>query len=179
MVALVNRSSALIWSFAVIAMTGCQAQAPSAPAPELTGRMVSVGVQDAQLDYATLRFEIEVYNPLGREVSAQGLRYTLTSGWNVFSSATPVPNSPISPKTTRLLSFTHPVTYERLLRALGAKVGSTVPFTLESSLLAVDRRRVVPVHLSSEGSLFLPLPSPARIYPFGTDKTAGDRGLYL
>ena len=161
MVVLVNRFSAIGWWLAVLVLTGCQAQAPFPPgAAKPTAKMLNLRVQDAQLDYATLRFEIEVCNPLGTEVSVEGLRYGLTSGPNMFFSATPVPASKIPTQTTRHISFTHQVVYERLLRALGAKPESTVPFTMESRLLVRSHRRMAQVPLRSEGSLFLPPTSP-------------------
>jgi protein-L-isoaspartate O-methyltransferase len=131
------------------------------PGLRLKAEALCVSVQDAQLDYATLRFEVDVNNPGPLAWSVQGMRYGLTSGADMFLSATAVPKRTVGPGTRQALSFTHQVVYERLLRALGAQPGATVPFAVEAWLLCVapGRQQVqVPVH--SGGTLFLPLISP-------------------
>ncbi len=165
MVVLVNKRAVVVWLSVLVATMGCQPKVssplPASALPEgrPTARVVSLGVQGAQLDYATLRFEVEVNNPSGVALSVVGLRYGLTSGANMFFSAAPIPRATVSPKATELISFTHQIVYERLLRALAIRPGSTVPFTLEARLLVTAGRKGVQVPLSSEGPLFLPLPS--------------------
>jgi protein-L-isoaspartate O-methyltransferase len=144
-------------SLVVVAVTGCQAPPEARPPLKATAGMVSLQVQGAGLDYATVQFEVEVANPFKSRLRLDGLRYGLTSGANVFFSATPIPGATIPPNTTRAISFTQQIVYERFLRALNAQPGATVPFTIEAQLLlTADNRHQMQVPLSGSGSLFLP-----------------------
>ncbi len=156
------RHWAVVSVCAAVAFSGCETTRPTPSGLRPIVKMLSVRVQEAQVDYATLRFEADVNNPASVAWSVQGMRYALTSGANMFLSATPVRAITVEPATTQVISFTHPVVYERLLRALEVRPGATVPFTMEARLLCVapGRQQIqIPVH--GRGTLFLPPTSPA------------------
>jgi SAM-dependent methyltransferase len=128
--------------------------------------MLDTRVAEARLDFATLRFEVEISNPCETELSVKGLRYGLTSGSNTFLSAGPVSGTAIGPNDTTTVLLSHEVVYERLLRALGARPGATIPFTLELRLwLEAAGWAVAQVPLRSEGRLFLPEAGPSADRP--------------
>jgi hypothetical protein len=155
------RYSIVVSSIAIVSVIGCQAPREAHSPIKPTARMMNLQVPEAGIDYATVLFEVEVSNPFKGPLRLNGLRYGLTSGANMFLSAAPVPGVAIPPTATKTVSFTQQIVYERLLRALDAQPGSTVPFTIESQLLlARDNKHQMQVALSSKGSLFLPPTSP-------------------
>ncbi len=149
-------------SLVVGVVTSCQSPREAHPLVKPTAKMVGLQVEEAHLDYATALFKVEVGNPFQGRLQLKGLRYGLTSGFNMFFSATPIAGVEIPAHGTKTVSFTQQIVYERLLRALDARPGSTVPFTIEAQLLLTrDNRDLLQVSLSGEGSLFLPPTAPA------------------
>lgn len=147
----------VVWTFLVIAVMGCRTPKETEPIVRPTARVLSVQMQDVQIDYATLTLEVELANSLTRKVSVIGSDCWLTSGPNLFRSATSVSNVTVAPKGTQVLTLQDTIVYERLLRALDARVDSTIPFRLELRLLLkTGRGRTVKVPARGEGQLFLP-----------------------
>lgn len=144
----------------LLVVTSCQTRQHAEPGPAPTGRIVALRVQDAQVDYATLEFDVELTNASEAELSVKALRYGLASGPNMFLSATPVLETAVPGNATTVISLTDTVVYERLLRALDARPGSTIPFSLDSRL-SVEWAGGQPlqVALKHTGQLFLPLTS--------------------
>ncbi len=162
-----NGRLAAVSILVVLNVTGCETRQSLERRPRPTAQMLGVRVQDAQLDYATLLFEVEVSNPSGADVSVTGLRYGLASGPKMFLSAMPVSERVVPARVTTAISLTDTVVYERLLRALDARPGSTIPFSLESRLsMEPPGGEPLQVALKHSGQLFLPLTS--------SDGTGGD-----
>ena len=157
----VGRQVALVLPIVLLGVIGCQSRPHAAPGPLPEGRILALRVQDAQVDYATLEFDIELANASEADLSVTALRYGLASGPNMFLSATPIQETTIPGHATTVLALKDTVVYERLLRALGARPGSTIPFSLESSL-SVESAEGGPlqVTLKHSGQLLLPLTSP-------------------
>jgi len=144
----------------LLVVTSCQTRRHAEPGPAPTARILALRVQDARVDYATLEFDVELTNASGAELSVRALRYGLASGPNMFLSATPVLETTVPGNATTVIPLRDTVVYERLLRALDARPGSTIPFSLDSRL-SVESAGGQPlqVALKHAGQLFLPLTS--------------------
>ncbi len=155
-----RRQAVAIWAILLLVVTSCQTRRHAEPGPAPTARILALRVQDAQVDYATLEFDVELANASGAELSVRALRYGLASGPNMFLSATPVLETAFPGNATTVIPLTDTVVYERLLRALGARPGSIIPFSLDSRL-SVEPAGGQPlqVALKHSGRLFLPLTS--------------------
>lgn len=162
-----RQQAVVVLAFLFLGVTSCETRRYAEPGPAPTGRIVALRVQDAQVDYATLEFDVELANASEAELSVKAVRYGLASGPNMFLSATPVLETAVPGHATTVLSLTDTVVYERLLRALDARPGSTIPFSLDSRL-SVESAGGQPlqVALKYTGQLFLPLTS--------SDGTGGD-----
>ncbi len=155
-----NGRLAVVSILVVLSVTGCETRQSIEGRPRPTAQILQVRVQDAQLDYATLLFEVEVSNPSGADVSVKRLRYGFASGPNMFLSATPVVETVVPGHVTAVLSLTDTVVYERLLRALDVRPGSTIAFSFESRLSVEPAGgESLQVALKHSGQLFLPLTS--------------------
>jgi len=143
----------------LVLCAGCQSQPPALHVALPKVRLLNPGLQDAQLDYVTLVFEVEIENPSADKVSLATLRYSLTSGPNTFLSAVPVADITVPAHTTRVLSLPHRLVYERLLRALDARPGLQVACAVKAQLV-VTAADSAPARLllEREGSLALPKP---------------------
>lgn len=156
--ATVHRQLAAASVLAVAVIAGCEAPPQAGPSVTPVARMVGLQVEDARMDYATLVFAVEIGNPGATDLSVTGLHYALTSGGNLFGSAEPVTDVTVPAKSVKALSLTHRVVYNRLLRALDAQPGSTIPFKCELRLSTeAAHRQLALVSVSDEGRLFLPL----------------------
>lgn len=155
-----GRQTVVFLPILLLGVTSCQIRQQAEPGPAPTARIVALRVQDAQVDYATLEFDVELVNASEAELSVRALRYGLASGPNMFLSATPVLQTTVRGNATTVIPLTDTVVYERLLRALDARPGSTIPVTLESRL-SVEWAGGQPlqVALKHSGQLFLPLTS--------------------
>jgi hypothetical protein len=122
-----------------------------------TARIVGLKFQDVQLDYATLLFEIEVDNPYPDDLPLVSFNYSLTSGGYTFLTATDAHPAVIPPNTKELVSLPDEVIYERLLRSLSSKPGSTIPYRVQLQLW-VDGPDLghIKLPLRHEGWLALP-----------------------
>ena len=145
-----------------IVAAGCATTRGTYEGPIPKGRVLDVRVQEAQPDFATLRFDVEVENPVERDVWLVGFRYGLLTGSGAFLSGAPTDAIVVTAQTADQFSLSDEVAYERLLRALDATAGSDVPFRLEMGLMAeVDESTVVRVPLEFDGFLSLPSVSDA------------------
>ena len=141
----------------VAAVAGCHVQRPSFQGPRPTGRVLSVHVRDAQLDYATLEFDVEVDNACGQDLSVTAMRYGLLTGSNTFLSGVAISDATVAAEATTKLSLLDKVVYERLLRALDARAGSEVSFRLELRLvLEADGSQALQAAFTFDGRLVLP-----------------------
>ena len=110
-----------------------------------------------ELDYVTVLFDVEIDNPYPVSVSLQRLRYALVSGGRTFLTATALDNVTVPPNTKKALTLSDQVTYVRLLRALGGKPGSTIPFKADLTLsLDAPRSGWINLHAEKEGDIILP-----------------------
>jgi len=122
-----------------------------------TARLVDLKFQDVQLDFATLMFEIEVDNPYPEDLPLVGLNYSLTSGANTFLTATDARPVSVPPNSKEIVSLPDKVVYERLLRSLKGKAGSTIPYRAELQLwVNAPKIGQIKIPLRNEGSLALP-----------------------
>lgn len=160
----------VVWMSLVVAVAGCETPKEITPAARPTAAVLGVRVQDVQLDYATLIFEVRIHNPLAKPVQVKGLRYGLSSGPNTFLSGTPVSDVTIAPATAEVVLLRDMVVCERFLRALDARMDTTVPFTLELRLfLEGNGRQTMQTPARSRGQLFLP-PLPQAAAAEGVEK---------
>ena len=159
-----------VWMSVALVAIGCASRQPASPAASLSARVLSVQVQDVQIDYATLVFTVEISNPSAKQVSVKGLRYSLTSGPNMFFSGTPISDVTIAPAATQTVLLRDQIVCERFLRALDARLDSTIPFTLELRLLlGTGGKRTIQASAESRGQLTLP-PLPQSVAADGVDK---------
>ncbi|MHC4725729.1 MAG: methyltransferase domain-containing protein [Planctomycetota bacterium] len=122
-----------------------------------TARLVNIKCQDVQLDFATLLFEIEVDNPYPKNLPLVGLKYSLTNGGNIFLTATDARPASVPPNSKELVSLPDKVIYERLLRSLKGKAGSTIPYRAEVQLwVNAPKIGQIKIPFRNEGTLALP-----------------------
>jgi len=125
--------------------------------------MLGVTLQEAQLDYATLLFDVEIDNPSAHEVSLSALRYSLTSGPNTFLSALPVVDIAVPARGRRVVSLPHRLVYERLLRALDAQPGMRIACGVRAKLtVATAGAPASDLVLEREETLAFPEPAEIR-----------------
>jgi LEA14-like dessication related protein len=137
--------------------TGCKTHQQVRNFEKPTARLVDLRFQDVQLDYATLLFEIEVDNPCPADLSLVGFSYSLTSGANILLTATAAPSVTIAPSSKETVSLPDKIIYERLLRSLKAKAGSTIPYRAALQLwVDVPKQGKIRLQLRHEGLLQLP-----------------------
>jgi len=149
----------LFFSLALTAfcLTGCKTNQQVRDFEKPTARLLYIKFQDVQLDFATLMFEIEVENPYSSDLPIVGINYGLTSGANTFLTATAFHSITIPPNSKEVVSLPDDVIYERLLRSLNGKAGSTIPYRLALQLwVDVPKHGQIRLPLSHEGSLELP-----------------------
>jgi precorrin-6B methylase 2/LEA14-like dessication related protein len=124
---------------------------------EPVARLEAMRFGGAELDFATLLFDVEIDNPYPVSLSLQRLRYALISGGRTFLTATVFDNITVPPNTKKVLTLDDEVTYARLLRALRSKPGSTIPFKAELTLsLDAPRLGWINLHAENEGNIVLP-----------------------
>jgi protein-L-isoaspartate O-methyltransferase len=125
--------------------------------------MLGVTLRDAQLDYATLLFQVEIDNRSAHEVSPTALRYSLTSGPNSFLSAAPVANVTVPAHARNTVSLPHRLVYERLLRALNARPGVRVACDVRAKLTVTSAGApAADLTLECEDTLTFPQPPEVR-----------------
>lgn len=144
-------------ALAVFFFSSCQTNQQVSHFDKPTARIVDIKFQDAQLDFATLLFEIEVDNPYPADLPLVSFNYSLTSGGNTFLTATAAHAAAIAPNSKELVSLPDEVIYARLLRSLNGKPGSTIPYRTELQLW-VDAPDLgqIKLPLRHEGLLSLP-----------------------
>jgi len=121
--------------------------------------MVGLKLQDAKLDDVTVLFEVEVENPYPESLPLLSLSYSLTSDGNTFLSATAITLTTVPANSKEVFALQDKVVYERLLRALNAKAGSTIPYAAELRLwVDAPDAGFVRLPLKSAGQLVLPSP---------------------
>ncbi len=149
----------LFFSLALTAvfLAGCQTGQQVRNFDKPTARIVDIKFQDVQLDFVTLLFEIEVDNPSPADLTVSGLNYSLTSGGNTFLTATDVRSVSVPASSKELVSLPDEVIYERLLRSLNGKPGSTISYRAQFQLWAnAPKLGQIKVPFRHEGSLALP-----------------------
>lgn len=114
----------------VLALTGCETEPVAPPGPGPTISVLGVRVTDPKLDYATLTFEVEIENPNPSPLSLQTYRYSLASGGRTFLSQASAKGVAVPANSTRIVNLSDRVFYDRLLRGLGAKSGTVVPYSV-------------------------------------------------
>jgi len=148
-----------IFSLALAAalLTGCQTTQQVQRFGRPTARMLGLKLQDAKLDYVTALFEVEVDNPYPESLPLVSLSYSLTSDGNTFLSAAAITLTTVPANTREVFTLQDKVVYERLLRALNAKAGSTIPYQADLRLwVDAPDEGLVKLPLSSQGQLALP-----------------------
>jgi len=149
----------LFFSFVVTAFffAGCQTNQQVQDYGKPTARIVDIKFGDVQIDFARLIFEIEVDNPYPSNLPLVGMNYSLTSGGNIFLTATDARPVSVLPGSKEVVSVPDKIIYERLLRSLNGKAGTTIPYRAELQLW-VDSPGPgqIKLPLRHEGSLALP-----------------------
>ena len=165
----------LVLSLALTAafFAGCEATPELQYAQKPTARVVALRFEDVKLDYATLRFDIEVDNPYPVSLPLRRLRYSLTSSGHTFLTATALGEAAVPPNTKTVLSLTDEVIYTRLQRALNARPGSKIPYQAELTLSA-DAPKLGSINLSAEIEGHLALPKAPEINVGGKTYNAVD-----
>ncbi len=136
---------------------GCETTLDIQYYPEPVARLQAMRFGGAELDFATLLFDVEIDNPYPVSVSLQRLRYALISEGRTFLTATAPDNVTVPPNTKKALTLSDQVTYARLLRALNGKPGSKIPLKAELTLsLNAPRTGWINLHAENEGNIILP-----------------------
>jgi len=122
-----------------------------------TARIVDLKFQDVQLNYITLRFEIEVDNPYPADLPLLRLSYSLTSRGYTFLTATTAQSIAIAPNSKESVSLPDDVIYMRLLRSLNSIPGATIPYKAQLQLwVDAPDLGLIKLPLRHEGSITLP-----------------------
>jgi tRNA A58 N-methylase Trm61 len=149
----------LFFSFilTVFIFTGCQTNQQVQKYGKPTARIVGLKFEDVQIDFATLTFSFEIDNPYPVELSLVGFNYSLTSGGSIFLTASEAGGISVRPNTKEIVTVPDRVIYDRLLRSLKGKAGSTIQYRCKLQLWvdAPDTGQIK-LPLSHEGSLVLP-----------------------
>ena len=138
--------------------TGCETSQQVRDYGKPTARIVDLKLEDVRIDFATLIFSFEINNPYPTELPLIGFKYSLTSGGNIFLTATDARPVSVSPNTKEIVSVPDKIIYERLLRSLKGQAGSSIPYRAQMQLW-VDSpgpEGQIKLPLSHEGSLVLP-----------------------
>ncbi len=149
----------LICTFALAAILSacCETTPPVQPAGKPTARMVGLRFQDAELDYVTVLFDVEVDNPYAASLPLVSLHYSLTRGGNTFLSATSLGAAAVPPNAKQVVTLTDKVIYARVLKALLAEPGSTIPYKVVIRLsVKTPNRQLMKLPAELEGLLALP-----------------------
>lgn len=140
-----------------VAPAGCQVRHEAADFERPTGRVLGIRFQDAEIDYATLLIDVEIKNPTADDLRLVTLRYSITSGGNVFLTATDVNQATVPAHGKGVFTLPHRVFYARVLRALGGRAGSQIPYKAKLQLwVEGPRLGLVEVPLARQGRLSLP-----------------------
>jgi LEA14-like dessication related protein len=149
----------LLFSLALTGLffTGCQTNQQVQSFEEPKARIIDLKIEDVRLDFATLKFEVEVDNPYPIDLPLMGLRYSLTSGGNIFLTAADVRPAAVPPNSKETVSLPDKVIYDRLLRSLQSKDGSKITYRATAQLW-VDAPDIgkITIPLRHEGTLELP-----------------------
>lgn len=138
-------------------LAGCETTQQVRLLGQPTARMVGLKLQDAKLDYVTALFEVEVDNPYPESLPLVSLSYSLTSDANMFLSATAITLTTVPANSKEVFALQDKIVYERLLRALKGKAGSTIPYEADLRLwVDTPDTGLVKLPLKSAGQLALP-----------------------
>jgi len=132
-------------------LAGCESTQQVRQSIQPTARMVGFKLQDAKLDFVTAIFEVEVDNPYSVSLPLISLSYSITSDANMFLSATAIARTTVPANSKEVFALQNKIVYERLLRALKGKAGSTIPYQAELRLW-VDAPDAGLVKLPLEGA---------------------------
>lgn len=139
------------------AFAGCRINQEPRNFEKPTAKMVGFGIQDVKLDFATLLFDIEINNPYPDELSLLNLSYSLSSGGDIFLTATHAGPAVVPPNKKQVLSLPDEVIYARLLKSLNAKAGSEIPYQAVLRLsVEAPKTGVIEIPFTSRGFLTLP-----------------------
>jgi precorrin-6B methylase 2/LEA14-like dessication related protein len=142
---------------AAFCFTGCRTNQQVRHFDKPTARIVDLKFKNVQIEYATLLFEIEVNNPYPVDLPLRRLNYSLTSGGNIFLTATAAHSVTIAPNKKELVTLPDEVIYARLLRSLKGKAGSIIPYRAELQLwVDAPNQGLIKLPLRREGTLALP-----------------------
>ena len=138
-------------------LTGCQTNQQVLDYGKPTARIVDLKLEDVRIDFATLKFSIEIDNPYPTELPLVGFKYSLTSGGNIFLTAAEARGVSVRPNTKEIVSVPDKIIYDRLLRSLNAQAGSSIPYRVQLQLwVDAPGPGQIKLPLSHEGSLELP-----------------------
>lgn len=143
-------------------LAGCETEPAAMSGPGPTISVLDVRVTDPKIDYATLTLEVEVRNPHPSALALLTYRYSLASGSNTFLSQASAKGITVPPESTRIVMLSDRVFYDRLLRALDAKPGTTIPYSLGVWLRA-DAPEARPFGYKGTGKGQLSLPEAATV----------------
>jgi LEA14-like dessication related protein len=149
----------LLFSFVLTMFffAGCETNQQVRDYGKPTARIVDLKFEDVQIDFATLIFSIEIDNPYPTELPLVGFKYSLTSGGNIFLTATKARGISVGPNTKEIVSVPDKIIYERLLRSLKGQAGSTIPYRTQLQLwVDAPGPGQIKLPLSHEGTLELP-----------------------
>ncbi|MHC4325150.1 MAG: LEA type 2 family protein, partial [Planctomycetota bacterium] len=113
---------------------GCETTPDILYDQEPAARLEAMRFGGVELDFATLLFDIEIDNPYPVSLSLQRLSYALSSEGSTFLTAAALDNLTVPPNTKKVLTLSDEVIYANLLRALGGKPGTKIPFKAELTL---------------------------------------------
>ncbi|UCG56525.1 MAG: methyltransferase domain-containing protein [Phycisphaerales bacterium] len=140
-----------------VALAGCQASRELSDIEKPTARVLRLRFQGAELDYATLLFDVEVENPTGQDLKLRSLNYSLTSGGSAFLAATGVEEAIVPPHVKAVFSVPHKVFYGRFLKTLHRKGGAHIQYVAEAGLwVEGPKLGLVELPMAHQGHMVLP-----------------------
>ena len=155
-----NMEKHLFWlmSFVSIVFMGCETMQRALNLTKPTARMVGLKFADANLDSATLLFDVEVDNPYPVALPLMNLDYDLSSGTDPFLTGSADLQTTVPAKSKKTVSLPATINYLDMLRALkGIRPGTRIPYKADVGL-SVDAPALglIRLPLRKEGEVALP-----------------------
>ncbi len=141
-----------------------------------SARLAGVGLDDINLQDATLRFDVEVTNPYSVPLPLANVDYGLASRGKSFLSGEAPLQGTVPAMGKRTVALPARIVFGDLLAALeGVKLGSVVPYKADLGL-SVDAPAAGTLRLpmSKEGSLPVPAPPKVAVEQITWDKLTLD-----
>ncbi len=147
----------------LVAVAGCGTLDAFLQGDRPSARITGVSVRGLTLQDATLRFDVEVYNPYDAALPLVDLGYSLASGGAPFLDGKAAAAGTVPAKGTRTIPLDARVNFLRLLGALkGVRPGAIVPYEARINL-SVEPAGLAKIELPLKKSGEIPVPTVPRV----------------